>query len=116
MALNVQPRSFRTIADVLEDVKQQGLWPTTYVSGPSKGAPVHWHEYDVHAYIMEGETDFLDAEQNVRRPVAAGDKIIIEARTLHAEGPIEDKVVYLIAVPTPLAPDDFLAMKDPAEL
>lgn len=116
MALHVQPQSFRTITDVMEDVKQKGLWPTTYVSGPSEGAPVHWHDYDVHAYIMEGETDFLDAEQNVRHPVVAGDKVVVEARTLHAEGPVKDRVVYLIAVPSPLAPDEFLAMKDPAEL
>jgi quercetin dioxygenase-like cupin family protein len=87
-----------------------------FVSGPSAGLHAHWHAHDVHAYIMEGETDFLDRESETRIPVRAGDKVVVPARTVHAEGAVKDRVVYLLALPEPLAPDEFLAMHDPDEL
>jgi quercetin dioxygenase-like cupin family protein len=116
MGLAFHHKFFRTRDDVLDDVKKNGTWPTTFVSGPSDGLPVHWHSEEVHAYIMEGETDFLDGESNRRTRVAAGDKIVVPARTLHAEGAVKDRVVYLLALPAPLAPDAFLKMRPAEEL
>ena len=113
MPLHFSPQFFKTRADVLDDVKANETWPTTFVSGPSDALPVHWHLDEVHAYIMEGETDFLDAESGKQTPVVAGDKIIIPARTLHAEGAVKDRVAYILELPQPLAGDDFLAMHDP---
>ncbi|HZZ35190.1 MAG TPA: hypothetical protein VFE03_05660, partial [Caulobacteraceae bacterium] len=86
------------------------------VSGPSEGLPVHWHAHDVHAYVMEGETDFLDAQSGVRLAARTGDKVVIPAGTLHAEGVVKDRVVYLLAVPEPLPAREFLAMREPASL
>jgi quercetin dioxygenase-like cupin family protein len=74
---------------------------------------VHWHSDEVHAYIMEGETDFLDAASGKRTSVVAGDKIIVPARTLHAEGAVKDRVVYILALPRPVAGDEFLTMHEP---
>jgi hypothetical protein len=34
----------------------------------------------------------------------------------HAEGAVKDRVVYILALPDPLPPDEFLAMHDPDEL
>ncbi len=116
MALQFFPRFFESVSDVLDDVKANGTWPTTFVSGPSEGLHVHWHADDVHAYIMEGETDFLDAGTGERTAVSGGDKVIVPARALHAEGPVRDRVVYILALPRPLPPDEFLAMHDPEEL
>ena len=65
---------------------------------------------------MEGETDFLDADSGTRSPVSAGDKVVVPAKTLHAEGAVKDRVVYILALPNPLLPDEFLAMHDPDEL
>ena len=113
MALEVHPKSFTSLAEVLDDVKANGAWPTTLVAGPSEGLPLHWHDHAVCAYIMEGETDFLDGDTGQRIPVRAGDKIVFPAGALHAEGPIPDRVVYVIAVPEPLAHDRFLKMRDP---
>lgn len=107
---------FRTPADVLDDVKANGTWPTTLVSGPSDGREPHWHAEEVHAYIMEGETDFLDAETGARTPVKAGDKIVVPARAGHAEGPVKDRVVYIIAVPEPLDHEEFLKPRPLEEL
>lgn len=116
MGIEVQRGFFRSLDDALEDVRKSGTWPTTFVSGPSEGLHVHWHAHDVHAYIMEGETDFLDGPNGPRMPVRAGDKVVIPARTLHAEGAVKDRVVYLLALPEPLPPDEFLAMHDPESL
>lgn len=116
MELQFFPGYFRSTAEVLDDVKANDTWPTTFVSGPSEGLHVHWHADEVHAYIMEGETDFLDGTSGERTAVRAGDKIVVPARTLHAEGAVKERVVYILALPKPLPPDEFLAMHDPAEL
>ena len=116
MGIIFHHRFFDSPAEVLDDVKKNGTWPTTFVSGPSEGLHTHWHADEVHAYIMEGETDFLDAESGLRTQVGEGDKIVIPARTLHAEGAVAQRVVYILALPKPLLPEDFLSMRDPVEL
>lgn len=115
MALKFYPQFFDSLEAVLDDVKANGTWPTTYVSGPSEGASVHWHAEDVHAYIMEGDTDFFDAETGERTPVTVGDKIVVPARALHAEGAVADRVTYILALPLPLTPDKFLAPHEPED-
>lgn len=116
MGIEVQRQCFSSIGEVLDDVKKCGTWPTTFISGPSDGIPVHWHSEHVHAYIMEGETEFLDVESGKRVPVGPGDKLIIPPRTLHAEGIVKDRLVYIIGLPQPVFPDEFLKMRPPEEL
>ncbi|PHR93683.1 MAG: hypothetical protein COA69_03350 [Robiginitomaculum sp.] len=116
MSLQFFTGFFETTADVLDDIKANGTWPTTFVSGPSEGLPVHWHSDEVHAYIMEGETDFFDEASGKRTSVAAGDKIIVPAKTLHAEGAVKDRVVYILALPQPVPGDEFLMMHEPDKL
>jgi mannose-6-phosphate isomerase-like protein (cupin superfamily) len=116
MAIEFYPQFFKNRSDVLDDIKSDGTWPSTYVSGPSEGLHVHWHSHEVHAYIMEGETDFLDAESTIRTAVKAGDKVIIPARTLHAEGAVKERVVYILATPDALLPNEFLAVREIKEL
>lgn len=116
MNLQFYPQFFASKDDVLDDVKKNGTWPTTFVSGPSDGLDVHWHSDEVHAYIMEGETDFLDAESGIKTAVKPGDKIVVPARTLHAEGAVKGRVIYVLALHEPVMPEEFLAMHDPDEL
>ena len=116
MALQVYKDFFQSKDEVLEDIVKNDTWPTTFVSGPSEGLPVHWHSEEVHGYVMEGETDFLDVETQERISIGRGDKIVVPARTLHAEGVVRDKVVYILALPMPLAPDDFLVLRPEEEL
>ncbi len=115
MALSFHKQFFKSQAEVLIDIERNGTWPTTFVSGPTDGPETHWHKDEVHAYIMEGETDFLDADTGIRTPVSAGDKIVVPAGDLHAEGAIKDRVVYILALPEPRLPEDFLAMFTPDE-
>ena len=116
MGLSFQHGFFGSLSDVLDDVNRNGTWPTTFVSGVSEGLSPHWHSEEVHAYIIQGETDFFDAESGARTKVGPGDKIIVPARTLHAEGAVKDKVVYLLALPSPLPPEEFLKMRPAEEL
>lgn len=116
MTVTVQRKFFGSIEGVLDDIKRNKTWPTTFASGPSQGLPLHWHSEEVHAYIMEGETDFLDVGTGVRIPVGLGDKVTVPAGTIHAEGPVKDKVVYLLGLPEPLLPKEFLRMRPPEEL
>jgi len=116
MTVNIHKEFFRNRSDVMDDLKVSGFWPTTFLSGPSPGLEVHWHSEEVHAYVMEGETSFLDAESGDRSPVGPGDKVVVPARTLHAEGEVLDRVVYIIAIPEALSPDEFLMIRPPEEL
>jgi uncharacterized RmlC-like cupin family protein len=108
MGAEIQKRFFENRADVLDDLKATGFWPTTFVSGPSAGREVHWHSHDVHVYVVEGQTSFLDGESGERHSIGPGDKIVVPPRTLHAEGEVIDRVVYIIAAPEALGPDEFL--------
>jgi mannose-6-phosphate isomerase-like protein (cupin superfamily) len=116
MGLRIHKGFFRQRAEVLKDLAASGYWPTTFVSGPSPGFDVHWHAEEVHAYVMEGERDFLDAESDEGQPVGPGDKIVVPARTLHAEGEVRDRVVSIIAVPEAVPLDEFLTLRPPEEL
>ena len=54
MGIEIHNGFFKNRADVLDDLKATKFWPTTFVSGPSPGAEVHWHSHEVHAYVVEG--------------------------------------------------------------
>ena len=116
MALEIRKSNFDGLGGALKDVAELGLWPTTYVPGAAPAADIHWHDYDVHVYVMRGKTYFVDGESGKRHDVVAGDKIIVPARSLHAEGSVQDEVVYLIALPRPVVPDEFLTPREPALL
>ncbi len=116
MAVEYYHQFFSSKEQVLDDIKKNGTWPTTFVSGATDGPPVHWHIDEIHAYIMEGETDFLDQQSGARTAVKAGDKIVVPARTLHAEGAIKDRVVYILALPQPRLSEEFLVLQDPDDL
>lgn len=115
MSVKVQKGLFANRAEVLEDVKATGFWPTTIVSGPSPELPVHWHSEEVHAYVMAGETSIIDAESGTEHPVSAGDKIVVPARVPHAEGAAHQPVTYIVAVPEAQPPGDFLKLRTPEE-
>jgi mannose-6-phosphate isomerase-like protein (cupin superfamily) len=116
VGIEIHKRFFESRADVLDDLKATGFWPTTFVSGPSPGREAHWHSHDVHAYVVEGNTSFLDGESGKRHSVGPGDKVVVPMRTLHAEGEVADRVVYVIAAPEALPPEEFLKENAPEDL
>jgi len=67
------------------------------------------------AYVVEGSASFLDHESDTYHKIEKGDKLTIPKGTVHAEGALQGLVVYLIAVPEPLAPAEFLKQRSPDE-
>lgn len=116
MGVQVNKALFNNKSEVMSDIAKCGTWPTTYVSGATKAASPHWHEYEVQVYIMEGNTYFLDATTDIKHQVSKGDKITIPAKHLHAEGDVAERAVYIIALPTAVEPQDFLVPHNPDTL
>lgn len=116
MGIQVKKGFFDGLTGALEDAKSHNLWPTTYVADEAIAADLHWHSEDVHVYVMEGETYFIDGDSGKKHPVTAGDKVMVPARTLHAEGAFEGGIVYLIGIPEALASDRFLMQRLPEDL
>ena len=115
MGIHIERQCFSGLAGALDDISRRGLWPTTYATDHATGAEPHWHTEDVHAYVIDGELDFLDGEGG-RHSIEPGDKITIPARTVHAEGEITDPVVLIVALPEPLSQDRFLKQHAPGAL
>jgi len=93
----VEKGYFKTRAEVMDDIRQTGYWPTTYISRPSPELPLHYHAHDIIGYLIEGESYVLDAEGE-RVPVAAGDRLVIPKGAWHAEGEVTERVVYIVTL------------------
>ena len=98
------------------DLRRTGFWPTTFVSETSPELPVHWHETEVHGYVLEGETYLVDGETGDHVPFGVGDKLVLPARTLHAEGEVKGRMVYIVAMPEPSNLEPLLKLRKPEEL
>ena len=84
-----------TKEEVLEDIKKLDLWPTVYVSERMDELPLHWHDVDNCGYVMEGKS------YGEKIPLQAGDKLHIPAGAVHAEGEVEDRMVYIVGISKP---------------
>lgn len=94
--MRVERQCFETLEDVMEAIKASGFWPTTYISTPSPELPLHWHDDDVEGYLLKGETYVLN-EKGERVDLGPGDKLVIPAGALHAEGKVTDEIVYVVS-------------------
>jgi len=115
MGLIIEKGHFDGLSGALEDIREKGLFPTTYATDQATAAKLHWHSEDVLAYMIKGNTYFLDADGQ-KHLVEAGDLMTVPARTLHAEGEIDEPVVMLIGLEEALPADQFLLPHDPVEL
>ena len=62
MGIQVYRNFFEDMSQVLDDVKKHGFWPTTLVSKASPALDTHWHDSDVHGYVVQGSAWVLDGE------------------------------------------------------
>lgn len=111
--MHVIHNAFTTKAEVLEDIKRLDFWPTTYVSDRMEELPLHWHDIDNCGYVLEGHSYVLD-ENGQRIPLGPGDKLVIPAGALHAEGEVTETMVYIVAIPEAANLFDKLTLLDPA--
>ncbi len=88
---------FSTRAEVFADIEAQGLWPTTYVSERMEELPLHWHDVDNCGYVIEGRSYVLN-EDGERIALGPGDKLVIPAGAVHAEGEVTEKMVYIVGI------------------
>ncbi len=89
---------FHTSKDeVLDDIKRLDLWPTVYVSERMDELPLHWHDVDNCGYVMEGSSYVIN-ENGDHIPLQAGDKLIIPAGAIHAEGRVTERMVYIVGI------------------
>jgi len=97
----VEKNYFQTRAEAMEDIRDTGYWPTTYISNKSPELPVHYHDHDVIGYLIEGESYVLD-ENSEKIPVGPGDRLVLPKGCWHAEGEVTDRVIYIVTFREPV--------------
>lgn len=108
MSVKIYKDFFQGLAEALDDVKKDGYWPTTFVSDASPELPLHWHDTEIHGYVLEGETWVRDGESGERLDFCVGDKLVLPAGAVHAEGETTGRMVYIVALPEPKPFHEFL--------
>jgi len=63
---------------------------------PGRGAPLHRHEYDEIAFVQEGRSRFVVGDEI--REAAAGDILVVKARTPHGFVNIGDTVLKQVDI------------------
>ena len=96
--VHVVRNAFSTKDEVLDDIKRLDLWPTTYVSERMDELPLHWHDVDNCGYVLEGRGYVLD-ENGDRFALGPGDKLVLPAGAVHAEGEVTERMVYIVGIP-----------------
>jgi mannose-6-phosphate isomerase-like protein (cupin superfamily) len=99
--MTIEKGYFKDRAEVMEDIRDSGYWPTTYVSGKSPELPVHYHDHDIIGYVMEGTTYLLEEDGN-KVDIGPGDRLVIPKGAWHAEGAVEDRVLYIVTIREPV--------------
>ena len=113
MGVTVHKHYFDGLREALEDITRDGYWPTTLLSEPSPPPAIHWHDCEVHGYVMDGTTWILDGATGDHLVVEPGDKLVIPAGALHIEGEAAGTVVYIVAIPQPRSFGDVFRLLPP---
>jgi mannose-6-phosphate isomerase-like protein (cupin superfamily) len=112
--MQVIKNAFTTKAEVLADIARLDMWPTTYVSERMDELPLHWHDVDNCGYVLEGSSYVVDGD-GTRIPLEAGDKLVLPAGAVHAEGEVTEKMVYIVGISEPEnLLDALLPLREPA--
>ena len=76
--------------------------------------PLHWHDVDNCGYVLEGSSYVLN-EQGERFPLGPGDKLVIPAGAIHAEGEVTERMVYIVGISEPANLLERLSLLKPAD-
>lgn len=98
--MRVVKNAFATKEEALADLAELGLWPTTYVSERSDELELHWHDVDNCGYVIEGSSYVLDEHGN-EVPLDPGDKLVLPAGAVHAEGSSGERMVWIVGISEP---------------
>ena len=105
---------FKTKDEVLDDIKKLDLWPSVYVSDRMDELPPHWHDLDNCGYVMQGSSYVID-EKGERIPLNPGDTLHIPAGAIHAEGRVEEQMIYIVGLSEPGNLLEKLSLLDPKD-
>lgn len=112
--MQVIKNAFSTKEEAMADLTSLGLWPTTYVSERMNELPLHWHDVDNCGYVIEGASYVLGADGE-RIELEAGDKLVLPAGAVHAEGEVLERMVYIVGISVDEnLMDALLPLRDPA--
>ncbi len=111
--IRVDKGYFADRSEVFADIAETGFWPTTYVSNASPELPVHWHDGDTIGYVIAGETYVLDGD-GAKTAIGPGDRLVIPAGALHAEGAVTEPVTYIVTTRKPVPFLEAFRTLDPA--
>ena len=75
--------------------------------------PLHWHDTDNCGYVLEGSSYVLN-EKGEQVKLGPGDKLVIPAGALHAEGIVTERMVYIVGISEPANLMEKLKLLDPA--
>jgi uncharacterized cupin superfamily protein len=95
--MTIDKNYFTDRAEVMEDIRDSGYWPTTFISNKSPELPVHFHNHDIIGYVIEGETYVLDEDEQ-KIPIGPGDRLVIPKGAWHAEGEVTERVIYIVSL------------------
>ena len=115
--IEIKRDHFNGLQAALQECSQLMLYPSVLI--PSKdyqGGPKHWHDHDVHIFLLEGKAQVFDEEDQLIT-FEAGDKLLVQERTIHREAPSipDGNAIVLIAFPKPMGAGQIVE-RDPAEL
>ena len=65
-------------------------------------------------YVLEGSSYVLN-EQGERFPLGPGDKLVIPAGAIHAEGEVTERMVYIVGISEPANLLERLSLLKPAD-
>ena len=112
--MSVVRNAFATKEEALADLAALDLWPTTYASERGEEVPLHWHDVDNCGYVLEGHGYVLDADGE-RHELRPGDKLVLPAGAVHAEGKMTERMVWIVGISEPAnLMDALLPLRDPA--
>ena len=103
---------FANRGEVMDDIRETGYWPTTFVSNKSPELPLHYHDHDIIGYVIEGETYLLGEDGN-KVPIGPGDRLVIPKGAWHAEGQVDAEVTYIVTVREPIPLFEAIIPREP---
>lgn len=111
--MHVVRNAFSSKEEALADLSELDLWPTTYVSERGEELPLHWHDVDNCGYVLDGHGYVLDGDGE-RIELGPGDKLVLPAGAVHAEGEMTERMVWIVGISTPEnLMDALLPLRDP---
>jgi quercetin dioxygenase-like cupin family protein len=84
MAVTTSKGHFRTREEATEEANTDGLWTLDLEQEPGHAEETHWHDFDIHIYVLSGSLNLMDTDSGRTFKCTGGDKAVIPCRALHS--------------------------------